>query len=438
MNATFCAWLLATCLGQTTEPAPSPRPATITTINETEQSMGLIGISAAGVLSAAGAGGTTAVVPLPDVIRVTFASVSEPSPEAAGTLLLAAGGRLRGVAVRSDRLGLVFQSATALGEVKIEFDRLVAYIPPGPASDDAARKALVDELLASTAAQDQVYLATGDRVPGVIESLTREQVVVSGALGRGEYPAKDVVAVSFSRLGLKRAAPTGLYAAFTLTDGQAFSAQLLSLKDDVFSLVPEWSWSAEPTTSPAGAARPVEPPAPAPAPTPVTLQAAFVSAFRICNGRVVELADLEPAGVAYVPFFNRVLPMRRDRSVWGRPLTMQGREYSSGLGLAPRTTLVYRLDGRFERFEARVGLDDEIGAKGSPAVFQVRHDGRLVLDLTLKPGAGPERVAVPLAGVKELTLVVDFGPDALAASPPLGPAGQHVDLADARLIKKAD
>jgi len=140
----------------------------------------------------------------------------------------------------------------------------------------------------------------------------------------------------------------------------------------------------------------------------------------------VYLSEIGPASTAYVPYLGRVWRMRHDRSVWGRPLTVKGETFARGLGLAPRTTLVYATDGRFERFEARVGIDDETRGKGK-AALTITTDGRQAFNRTLAGGGKAVPVNIPLAGVKQVTILVDFGPD--------DDIGDHVDLGDARLIK---
>jgi hypothetical protein len=91
--------------------------------------------------------------------------------------------------------------------------------------------------------------------------------------------------------------------------------------------------------------------------------------------------------------------------------------------------VTYALDGNFQRFESLVGLNEPAGKKGAVRI-QVLVDGRAQLgdsqtELTPATGAVPIRMSV--AKARELTLVVEFGRHA--------DVGDHVDWADARLIK---
>ena len=89
----------------------------------------------------------------------------------------------------------------------------------------------------------------------------------------------------------------------------------------------------------------------------------------------------------------------------------RGRQFDAGLGTHPRTRLVYDLGGKYRRFDALVGLDPVTGRRGSA-------DVRILVDGEIQPIPGligmssldsPVAVRVDVAGVQELTLVVDFG-----------------------------
>ena len=83
----------------------------------------------------------------------------------------------------------------------------------------------------------------------------------------------------------------------------------------------------------------------------------------------------------------------------------------------------------FRHFEALVGLDEQDGAGGSVRV-RVLGDGK-PLDLgtarAVTAKGGPLAVRVPVAGVKELTLEVEFGDN--------GDVQDVVNWVDARLVR---
>jgi hypothetical protein len=153
------------------------------------------------------------------------------------------------------------------------------------------------------------------------------------------------------------------------------------------------------------------------------------------RGKVVYLSDLKPESVAWVPYYGlgRDLPARadyyaprQDRSLSSGPLQLDGVRYAKGLAIHSRTTLVYRLSGRFRRLAAVAGIDDAVRPRGNVRLV-IRGDGRVLADLPIA-GTDPARpLDLDLAGVTRLTLLVDFGED--------GDVGDHLVLCDARLIQ---
>ena len=84
-----------------------------------------------------------------------------------------------------------------------------------------------------------------------------------------------------------------------------------------------------------------------------------------------------------------------------------------GLRLPLRTSLEFTLDGRFSRFEAEVGVSDEVQALPDHGAieFRVLVDGQeRWKSPVLHGGDAPVSVGpIPLTGAKSITLVTDFG-----------------------------
>jgi len=109
----------------------------------------------------------------------------------------------------------------------------------------------------------------------------------------------------------------------------------------------------------------------------------------------------------------------------GGPIRIGASAFDHGIGAHAPSRIVVDLDGRCSLFLADVGLDEEVGDRGS-VVFEVWGDGeRLVVSGIVR---GPQ-VAVPIAarldGVGRMTLVVTPGGD--------GNAFDHADWGNARL-----
>ncbi|WP_412026626.1 NPCBM/NEW2 domain-containing protein [Deinococcus yunweiensis] len=110
----------------------------------------------------------------------------------------------------------------------------------------------------------------------------------------------------------------------------------------------------------------------------------------------------------------------------GRPLTLNGQAYSSGLGVHASSSLTFALDGKCSTFASDIGVDDEVGSSGS-VVFQVYADGTKVYDSgTMTGSSSTKSVSVSVAGTKELRLVVTDGGN--------GASSDHADWANARVL----
>lgn len=110
----------------------------------------------------------------------------------------------------------------------------------------------------------------------------------------------------------------------------------------------------------------------------------------------------------------------------GRVITIGGVQYNKGLGVHAHSEVVYDISGSFAAFLADVGVDDEVGSRGS-VVFQVWGDNvKLWESPRLDGSMGPLPVFVDVSGVKTLKLVVTDGGD--------GNAYDHADWAGARLL----
>jgi hypothetical protein len=90
----------------------------------------------------------------------------------------------------------------------------------------------------------------------------------------------------------------------------------------------------------------------------------------------------------------------------GNVITLNGIEYSRGLGVHAQSSISYRLDGKYERFLSDIGLDDEVGNSGS-VIFTVLLDGKQIYTSGLMNGSSANKsIDVSVAGGNLLTLSV--------------------------------
>ncbi|MGD9723406.1 MAG: NPCBM/NEW2 domain-containing protein [Pirellulales bacterium] len=160
-----------------------------------------------------------------------------------------------------------------------------------------------------------------------------------------------------------------------------------------------------------------------------------VSRMDFSSGKIAYLSDLDPEAVNFVPFFGlkQELPAltayygyRRDQGFENQPLLLDGREHRKGLALRSRTTLVYRLPGKFRVFKATAGIDDAVRSVGN-AALTIKADGQTVWQGDIRGREPVRELEVNLDGAKRLEIVVDYGDDQ--------DVGDYVNLADARVTK---
>jgi alpha-galactosidase len=98
-----------------------------------------------------------------------------------------------------------------------------------------------------------------------------------------------------------------------------------------------------------------------------------------------------------------------NKSVENRTLSVAGQTFERGLGLHAASTLYLELDGQSSRFQASVGIDDEVKddprAKDFPVEFRVLADGKVVYKSgPMRVGDAARPVDVSLTGVTTLLL----------------------------------
>ncbi len=161
-------------------------------------------------------------------------------------------------------------------------------------------------------------------------------------------------------------------------------------------------------------------------------------AWLVLLGAASQAAELQAPGLRSVPL-GTLIPdsvrqdwgsLQRDLSVWGKPLQIGDRKFSEGLGTHANSELVFELEEPWERFEAWVGVDAAMRQyKEASVVFKVLGDGRELFQSGVMRAETPAaRVSVPLAGVRQLKLVVTDAGD--------GRNCDHADWAEAVLLAK--
>jgi hypothetical protein len=155
-------------------------------------------------------------------------------------------------------------------------------------------------------------------------------------------------------------------------------------------------------------------------------------------GKLQYLSDLEPASVDTVlrPWegigaadygYGKFFAVKRDRALFeDGPLRVEGQEYRKGLALPSRTVITYVLPPGYRRFRTLAAIDDRAGGQGNVELV-VLGDGRELARHEIDGAAEPVRLDIDIAGVRRLTLQVEWGK--------YGDRNDELDLCEARITK---
>ncbi|MBX3412084.1 MAG: NPCBM/NEW2 domain-containing protein [Pirellulales bacterium] len=169
----------------------------------------------------------------------------------------------------------------------------------------------------------------------------------------------------------------------------------------------------------------------------LTLPLGAIARLDYSQGKVVYLSDLDwdAKRSRWEPYFGQFAAEsaleqfyapRRDRGFESPQLVLGGTLFTKGLALRSRTELVYRLPDDFRRFSASLGIDDAVGNAGDAHVT-IRGGDRVLFEGDVVGGAEPLPLDLDVQGVRELTILVDYGRD--------GDVADYVNFCDAKVIK---
>ena len=115
-----------------------------------------------------------------------------------------------------------------------------------------------------------------------------------------------------------------------------------------------------------------------------------------------------------------------NKSIGGNAITVGGVPYAKGIGVNAYSGVEYNLSGVCTRFQATIGIDDEVGNNGT-VIFQVFADGTPIYNSGVITGSSsPQNIDLDVTGVRRLTLGVGSDDD--------GTGNDHADWANALVI----
>jgi len=279
------------------------------------------------------------------------------------------------------------------------------WLKPPSSISAANREAIFKESRTS----DEIVLGNGDVISGTLIGLDAKKGEAQIDLGteKRSVPLDRVVAVAFNTRLARNRTPTGPYEHLVLTNGSRLTVR---------SPVIEAGFLTAQTL----------------AKDTIRVALADVAALDVYQGGAVYLSDLKPSKYQYRTYQGEHYDWRADRNLGGQELQLSAKQgpayFDKGLAVHGQCELTYELEGKFDRFECLVGLDAQLGQRGS-AEIHVLVDGkeRKIGDgkaLTLE--AGPWPLSLDVKGARQLTLSVHWGEG--------GNVGDFVNWCDARLI----
>jgi NPCBM/NEW2 domain len=393
----FAAILLATALTQAEAP-----PVEVSTLKG-EVHQGVLERLAPGTLSLR-SGESSVEVPLADVMTVRLPAPEEEPPvdPAVARVRLVDGTSLavqdlstdaRTASLTTVRLGAVSVPLTALSSIRL-------------GALDSKVEESWNDLRSRTMPRDLLVIRKGDvldHITGVVGAIDKQNVQF--LLGGRETSVKrpNVFGVVYGRRDSPKTAPI---CEAMLAGGDVVQLKALSFENGAFAGELLAGGKAAPAV-------------------------ADVRVLDFSLGKVRYLSDLEPREYTLTPFFDgeaerSLFRYRRDRNQTGGPLSLGGKAYGKGLWIHSRTKLVYRIGSEYRRFQAVMGIDDDVAPRGDVHVV-ISGDGQPLLEADVRGTDKPRELDLDVSGVRDLEIFVDYG-SGLDIS-------DHLDLAEARVLK---
>ncbi len=201
----------------------------------------------------------------------------------------------------------------------------------------------------SAADHDSLYFNNNSHLAGAVVKIGRKHIVFQSNLGNTTIPLSRVNHVI---LGGVATLPTGPEpgARIVFLNGASLRTPKFDWSDGKLSLV-----------DPAGKT--------------ISVPIREVARIEIVGGRAVWLTDLKPTRIHQVSWIGDNRPIRNNRCVTGRPLRMNGEEFTHGLGVHVNCSVTYKLGGLYQYFMVRPAMDDSAGAYGRANVV-ILADGK--------------------------------------------------------------
>ncbi|MGF1582126.1 MAG: NPCBM/NEW2 domain-containing protein [Gemmataceae bacterium] len=262
------------------------------------------------------------------------------------------------------------------------------------------------EFLESPRRQDVILLRSGDRILGTVLALdTKTGCKLKSRKTEILIPFHQIAAIGFNSNLLAPSRTTGLSARCILAGGERVTLTSAMINPKQHSLVGKTAEGGK-----------------------IVFPLKALLSLQIDNGAATYLSDLNPTKYTHTRFLSIRWLYRINRNVVGHTLRLSNGVRDRGVGMHSASQLTYKLDAKYRWFEADVGLDAITGRKGDVVVSILREGNpKQLWSAKLNNEQRERTVRLNVKGLRTLILRVDFGR--------FGDVGDHVNWADARLIK---
>lgn len=361
-------------------------------------------VDADGMIEIKPAEGDAVKVPSDELIRVEFAKDREPGALLAGIVVYMPGGdQVCGTLKGSSQTSIEVRNKS-LGNLTLPIEGLLAVEFRRAGEQPKNVEDMRERLLANQTQNDISFSNNGDEMSGILVGFESDKVVFRTSLGEMPLDSSRLFGLSFAARE-RKPQPPSLLAVVRCIDGSRITGKLKASQGGKLAI----SLLAGPD---------------------VEIAPRAIIDVRFKHGKLVYLSDLDPAEEVATPFFSGdyTWPMQRDRNYDRNPISLAGQTYQKGLGTFSGMKFTYNLGGEFEKFVSWVGIDDaDVNHQGDVTVRVLADDKEIFNKAGITRAAGPVKIELPLKGVNQLQLVVDFGGNMHF--------GDLTDWADAHLIR---
>ena len=171
----------------------------------------------------------------------------------------------------------------------------------------------------------------------------------------------------------------------------------------------------------------------------VSLSLSQIKDFDFSVGNSVYLSDLEPETSRWAAYFGSAdqaslaafYAPRMDESFNGDKLSLfvgnQVKQFDKGVAIHSRTSLIYRLSGKYRHFVTKVGIDPTVRDGGNVKLV-ISGDGKTIFEAVVTgKDADPLDLDLDIDGVDRLKILVDFGEEL--------DISDHLNLCNAKITK---